>query len=159
MVFLPFFNNPCQLDSVKKQVLLLTVILLKTVLDNSLALTETADTTYFFADLITAVHFTIFQLYSFLPPDIIVDTMTAPSLSQWKITNAALDQLTWEMTAITQVLPVLLSSQALAGFHSTHPSLYLIGKAMQSGVLKTPCTPCNTVVTATEWGKHYFSIA
>ena len=55
-----FYNNPCQLDTVNKQVLLLTVILLKTVLDNSLALTRTADTTYFFVDFITAVYFSIY---------------------------------------------------------------------------------------------------
>lgn len=77
-----FYNNPCQLDTVKKQVPLLAVILLKTVLDNSLALIRTADTTYFFADPITAVYFNIYSLYSFLPPDIIVDNMTAPHLSQ-----------------------------------------------------------------------------
>lgn len=81
-VLATFYHNPCQLDTVKKQVLLLTVILLKTVSDNSLALTGTAGTTYFFADLITAACFSIYQLYLFLPPDIAVDNRTAPSLSQ-----------------------------------------------------------------------------
>lgn len=62
---------------------------LKTVLGNSLPSTRAADTTYFFADLIAAVYFSIYWLHLFLPPDIIVDHLTAPGLPQWKDTSAA----------------------------------------------------------------------
>lgn len=138
------FNNSTRwLDTNKPS----SHILLKTVLDNSLPPTRAADITYFFADLIVAVYFSIYWLHSFLPPDIIVDHLTAPGVPQWKNTSAALHQFMLAMTAITQIL----YSQALERFSHNMVSCKKLGQVI--------LIPCDTVLIAIEKVKHYFYMA